>query len=453
MQKRSSTKIFILFITILIIFLALYLHKSPLFEKNAPKITLEDEIYWNLKDPLPLKISDESGVKFLRVTLSDDSNSVTLFSENYQNLANEVEISLNYPKGGFFSKSESFTLKVEAIDGSKWNFFRGNSGILESKIIVDKKSPILNIVANSYKITKGGAALVVFKAEDENLKELYIKTNFNKIFKPLPFYKEGYYFSLIAWPRAEDSFQATIVATDKAKNKTNASIRFFLENKKYRNSNLALKESFIGGKISELAREYADDFDELTPLERFIFVNETLRNEDEKTIEKITSKVSSASLEKTITPFYPLKNAAAVASFGDYRTFTFEGKKVSHSYHLGLDLASTAQANIVTTNPGKVVFAQKRGIYGNSVIIDHGLGLYSLYSHCSSLLVSEGDEVKALDVIGRTGVTGLALGDHLHFGMIVQGVEVRPEEWMDSKWMNDNVYGIFKDAKALIDRQ
>jgi murein DD-endopeptidase MepM/ murein hydrolase activator NlpD len=107
-------------------------------------------------------------------------------------------------------------------------------------------------------------------------------------------------------------------------------------------------------------------------------------------------------------------------------------------------------ADIVSSNPGKVVFADENGIYGNMPMIDHGLGLYTLYGHCSQILVKEGDEVDAGEVIAKTGMTGLALGDHLHFGMVIQGIEVRPVEWFDQKWITKFVDNVFKEADRII---
>ena len=140
-----------------------------------------------------------------------------------------------------------------------------------------------------------------------------------------------------------------------------------------------------------------------------------------------------------------------MASFGDHRYYTFEDKDVSESWHMGIDLASTQKADIVASNDGKVEFAAENGIYGRNVLINHGFGLFSLYGHCSSLNIKAGDSVKAGDVIANTGVTGLAMGDHLHFGMLVQGIEVRPEEWMDNGWMKDNVTGVLNAAKKMVE--
>jgi murein DD-endopeptidase MepM/ murein hydrolase activator NlpD len=110
-------------------------------------------------------------------------------------------------------------------------------------------------------------------------------------------------------------------------------------------------------------------------------------------------------------------------------------------------------ADIKASNEGRVVFAGFNGIYGNMPLIDHGLGLYTLYGHCSTLYVHEGDETAPGDTIAKTGRTGLALGDHLHFGVLVQGIEVLPLEWMDAHWIKDNISTVMKNAKRMIDRR
>lgn len=454
MRKERSVSIIALLAIGIILAVLVYLYNSPLFERTPPSITHEETIYWNLKEPIPLHVKDESGIKFLRVTLNDGANSVVLHTQMYASPQKEIALELNFPRTGFFSKQEQMVLEVEAVDASKWNFFSGNTAKQNALLRIDTVRPELYVLTNSYKITKGGAAAVVFRAHDLNMQDLYIQTNDGHRFYPTPFYKEGYYISLVAWPRREESFQADIIAQDKAGNVSRERIRFFLENRRYRTSTIALTERFLGGKVTELAQEYSREAQLMSPIERFMFVNKTLRQENDAQIAAVATQAPQALLgEGRLIPFYPLRNGAAVASFGDHRKYTYEGQVVSESYHLGLDLASTAHADIVSSNDGRVVFARDTGIYGRTIILDHGLGLYTLYSHCSTLVVQEGDRVKAGDVIGKTGVTGFAFGDHLHFGVLVQGVEVRPEEWMDRGWMEDNVYAIMRNAQALIERQ
>ena len=117
-----------------------------------------------------------------------------------------------------------------------------------------------------------------------------------------------------------------------------------------------------------------------------------------------------------------------------------------------LDLASNKEARIIPQNGGKIVFADFNGLYGNMPIISHGLGLYTLYGHCSTLRVNSGDEISDKEYIANTGKSGYAMGDHLHFGVLIQGIEVRPAEWMDKKWMKLNITDVIKSAKKIIDR-
>ena len=107
--------------------------------------------------------------------------------------------------------------------------------------------------------------------------------------------------------------------------------------------------------------------------------------------------------------------------------------------HLGFDLASFANTPVLAANRGKVLFAGDLGIYGNCVVIDHGLGVQSLYGHLSSIAVKVGDVVAKEQELGKSGMTGLAGGDHLHFTMLVNGQMVNPIEWWDEHWIQDRV--------------
>ena len=134
-----------------------------------------------------------------------------------------------------------------------------------------------------------------------------------------------------------------------------------------------------------------------------------------------------------------MRNAASMALFGDQRTYLVDGKPFGNSVHLGVDLASTAHAPIEAANHGIVVFAGPLGIYGNAVIIDHGLGLFSLYGHLSAIETTVGKNVKKEEKIGASGLSGLAGGDHLHFSILAGGEFVNPQEWWDPHWIEDNV--------------
>lgn len=437
---------------VVIVVLGLFMFKSPMFETNSPTIKLEDKIFWNLKKPIPIEVSDDSGIKFVRVSLDDGTKSINIANENFEIPQKNVKLDVVFPKTGFFGSKDKYTLVVEATDKSYWKL-TGNTATKKAVVSIDTKRPEIYVINQSYSISKGGAAAVVFRANDDGLKRVYIKTNYGKEFIATPFYKNGYYAALVAWPVSEKNFRAEVVAEDYAGNVSNARIRYFLKDRVYKESTIELKDNFIDGKIEDLTNLYAKDPSTLSRLDKFKFVNETLRIGNEDKIRLITSKVPENMLENFyIKPFFPLNNAKAVASFGDHRFYYYGDKKnvVSESWHMGIDFASVAQAKIVSNNPSQVVFANENGIYGLNLILYHGFGLYSLYGHCSNLNVSVGDVFIKEQNIANTGTTGLALGDHLHFGMIVQGIEVRPEEWMDQKWMKENIFDILNSAKKIL---
>ena len=458
MRKKSSSgksgsKIVSVLLLLGLLAGAGYIYTAPEFERVTPEIHSSDSIFWNRKDPLKIKLTDNIGLKDFELILSDGQKSLIVGKGDFAKNTKEQTLLVKYPQSKTLDpKTKHLTLKVSVADSSMWNFLKGNQAEKTINIDVDYKHPNVNVLANSRMINQGGSALVVFQAEDENLDELYIEANGN-IFKPQPYKKEGYYAALIAWPFTQDTFSAKIIATDLAKNKRVTEIPFYHKNPKYKISQIRASDKFIDGKITDLASsdpEYATIADRL---EKFKAINETMRLKNEELIHILSKNVSDEMLDSwKIKKFYPLKNGAKVASYGDHRFYYYKTKDnvVSESYHVGYDLASTKMANIKASNPGTVVYVDENGIYGNMPMIDHGLGLYTLYGHCSQVLVKVDDEVKAGEVIAKTGKTGLALGDHLHFGVVIQGIEVRPVEWFDGKWIKKFIDNVFKEADNII---
>ena len=160
-----------------------------------------------------------------------------------------------------------------------------------------------------------------------------------------------------------------------------------------------------------------------------------------KNAEKIASysKQSSPEMLWNGIVFHPFTNSAVEAAFADQRTYVYGGKDVDRQTHLGFDLARVVNSPVVAANRGKVVHASPLGIYGNCVIVDHGMGVQSLYGHLSSFAVKVGDAVEKEQELGKSGMTGLAGGDHLHFTMLVNGQMVNPVEWWDQHWIQDRI--------------
>jgi murein DD-endopeptidase MepM/ murein hydrolase activator NlpD len=438
---------------LLLVGAAVYVGLSDSFERDKPVVVIHTSEYWNLKEPISLQINDESGIKSYSVILKTATENFELAQEMLLEPKKELKLNIKPPKRLFGLKQSDITLYVEATDASQWNFLKGNSVVVTKKLIIDKKRPQVGVLANSRSITQGGSALVIFKASDDNLKELYLEAADGKRFYPQTYIEEGYYASLVAWPVQAKRFRMHIIAIDMAGNLTKKYVPFYLNNRAYKLSKINLSERFLNGKIAELAEEFVETQGVEDKIERFKIINEDVRAKNEKLIHELTSKVPDDIVDHlSITPFYPLKNGKKVANFGDHRLYYYKKRRVSESYHLGLDLASVQMGEIKTQNPGKVVFAADNGLYGNMPAIHLGMGLYTIYGHCSSVDVSPEDEVTQGMKIANTGMSGYAMGDHLHFGVLVQGIEVRPEEWMDKQWLKLNIEEVFESAEKIINR-
>lgn len=170
----------------------------------------------------------------------------------------------------------------------------------------------------------------------------------------------------------------------------------------------------------------------------FKLVNEDFRKANEAVIRGVIAQESENPRMWRGAFVRPLA-AAPKASFAEERRYIWDGREISRSRHMGVDLADVAQARVVAGNAGRVIFAGELGIYGGLVIIDHGVGVSSLYGHLSSLSVKKGEVVKQGDEVGRTGATGLAGGDHLHYEIRVQGEPVSPLAWLDERWVKEHI--------------
>jgi murein DD-endopeptidase MepM/ murein hydrolase activator NlpD len=212
-------------------------------------------------------------------------------------------------------------------------------------------------------------------------------------------------------------------------------LAYELRGARYRKSTITISDGFIQNTVAPLVTDVAARQGAARDI--FIAVNKRVRKENEDKITAITRKSTPSVLWEGA--FIQLSNSKVEANFADERTYVYNNENIDTAYHLGYDLSVTKRYPVEAANSGTVTFAGDLGIYVNTVILDHGLGLSTLYGHLSSIDVKEGDSVKKAQILGRTGETGLAAGDHLHYGVYLNGVAVLPVEWWDQKWINDNI--------------
>jgi len=208
--------------------------------------------------------------------------------------------------------------------------------------------------------------------------------------------------------------------------------------KPYGKSRIELDEAFINRVVPAIASMSPDEgIPTDDALAGFLKINGELRRKNNQYLMDLAKKSAPEMMFQGA--FQQLGNSQVEARFADARTYIYKGKDVDQQVHLGFDLAVTAQTPIAAAQRGVVVHAADLGIYGNCVVIDHGLGVQSLYGHLSSIDVKPGQTVDKGQTLGRSGMTGLAGGDHLHFTMLVAGQQVTPVDWWSTQWMQDRV--------------
>ncbi|XOB62656.1 M23 family metallopeptidase [Campylobacterota bacterium DY0563] len=451
-QKNSLLNIVFGFVFILIIAGGGFVYFSPLFEKQPAKIVLNSSGFWNLKDSLSVDLFDESGIKSYKIYYKSGNN-IEKLSENTIS-AKQEKVVLNIKPLPLRPNIKEVIIAIEVYDNSFWNFFQGNKSYKEYKLNIDKKRPIARVISNSYNIKRGGSAALVVEARDENLKDKYITFNNEYRFELIPYLKEGFYAAIIAWPidiKFDEFSRVNLVAIDQANNETTTKVPFYIKDLKIKNDKLTISDNFIN-KVSVPVLQKSDYEIPNTNEEIFIKQNRELRANNVNTIkeESINNMSKEMITSFNIKPFRRLSGSKTFAGFAERREYSYDGHKIDEAWHLGMDWASIKHADVKISNNGKVIFNNYLGIYGNTLIVDHGFGLQTLYAHTSQFQVTKGDDVRAGQIIANTGSTGAVFGDHLHFGVLVQGIEVNPIEWMDRNWIKTRISNILAEAKQEI---
>jgi murein DD-endopeptidase MepM/ murein hydrolase activator NlpD len=451
-NKNSIKGLWIYVVLIAFLVGVVFVLFSSMFERNAPKIKVQNEIYWNFQKSISVEISDNTKIKSYEVVFVDGDKKLKLETKVIKDENGVINLDILPPQFDEFYKPKEGSLKIDVYDTSKWNFFKGNQTVTNSKIIIDKKSPVANVITNSYLLRQGGSGVIIVEINDENLKDYYISFNDEEVFELFPFYKKNYFISIITWPIDIKEFKrVNVVAVDLAGNKTEAKVPFYIKSFKEKIDDIKISDDFVNN-VSKHVLENSDMNVPSDIVEAFVKTNKELREKNVKTIREVVKKnlVNGMNTSFDIKPFVRLPNAATFAQYGERRHYFYGENKIDEAWHLGMDWASVKRADVQVSNPGKVIFKGYLGIYGDTAIIDHGLGLGTLYAHTSSINVEVNDEVKAGQHIANTGSTGAVFGDHLHFGVLVQGIEVNPNEWLDYTWMKTNVTKTINDAVKVI---
>ena len=328
---------------------------------------------------------------------------------------------------------------VSAKDFSFRGLFGGNKIVIKKDFTFDFSPPKLEVLSGQHYIRQGGSECILYRVEkDTHVSGVKVGPHFFPGYSPQLSDKQ-IRFSIFAYHYDLPlNSKMTLVARDKAGNESRTMFRIKFFPKKFRHRRIHLDKQFLKKIIPKLTNKNPELLEEKDLIKEFVQVNNELRDLNHQTIKKISKRSSERIL--WTEPFSQLSQSKVESFFADHRTYFYKGVRIDHQDHVGFDLASVKHYPIEASNNGIIRYATNLGIYGKTVLIDHGCGLFSLYGHLSSISVEQEQKVNKGDIIGLSGTTGLAAGDHLHFGLFLQGIPVNPVEWWDRQWIQEHLW-------------
>lgn len=439
-KKGNFLKIFI-FICLAILIAAGVYASIVFFEKSPPVVQLEgDTEYLGKEGTFTVSASDDqSGLQAVRMVIKQKDKEYILYEKGFPrqsyteqagpaSFSEQVQFSIE--NTGLENGEAELVLTVR--DFSLRNTFSGNMEEIRKKLVIDTIPPKIGLLHAERYIRNGGSGIVIYEITGDVSRHGAEIAGYFHAGHPVGDGREDVYISYIALPYDVDGIEkAEVVAEDVAGNTSSYVFSPVFQKKKYNSDRINITDGFLSTKIPEFSQHYPEMTGNME--EKYLHTNRILRKENNA---KIAQMCSNPHPERLWKDRFLRMAGASRSGFADYRTYFYKGQEIDRQVHLGMDLASTRRAEVEAANTGKVVFADYLGIYGNMILLDHGQGVFSLYSHLSKIDVAVGDSVDKGTVIGLTGKTGMAGGDHLHFSMLINGIFVTPKEWWDQQWID-----------------
>lgn len=415
-------------------------------ENEKPSIIIESiPNSIGISQPIILKVSDiKSGIRNIKVSLIQNEKETTLYQKKFSTSSfysggsvREELIKIKIEPGNAGLKDGKAVLQVAAADYAWRGWWHGNRAYFEKSLTIDTKPPEIDIFSWVHNIIQGGSGLVVYKVSEPCISTgVQVGDNF---FPGHAGYAKDQtvFISFFALDYKQgNSTQLFVQAIDEAGNRSKAGFSHYIKARKFKQDIINISDRFLEWKMPEFQLDSSAK-NSSSIKNKFLEINNKLRQANFEKIAQIVQKTDKILYWQGA--FLRLPKSANRAGFADHRSYKYNGDIIDHQVHLGVDLASVAHSPVPAGNNGRVAFAGSIGIYGKTVIIDHGFGLFSMYSHLSRIVVQKDQILSKGEVIGRTGTTGLAGGDHLHFSMLVHNVFVNPLEWWDETWIQNNI--------------
>ncbi len=444
--KKNSSKGWLWGLLVLLLVVPLTILLVKRMEGRAPTLSLEMEsASLGAGRSLTLKVGDEqNGIREVWVGILKDGKETVLLEKHFPSsnilmggVIRQETLSVPVDPQAHGITDGKAILRLVARDYSWRKWGAGNQNYQEHEVLIDTRAPAIDVVSGPLYITQGGSGVVIYKLSEEcptsgvSVGEDFYPGYSGQFKEPLM------RMAFIALGHDQGkSTKLSVSATDFAGNQGRVGLSCHINGRNFKRDTIKISDNFLNWKMPEFISQVSAE-PGAAMVDIFLKVNRDLRRQNYEELVKYT--VNPDTQLHWQGDFLRLPGAANRAGYADHRKYIYKGKSIDEQNHMGMDLASLQNSPVPAANSGKVVMVQSVGIYGGSVMIDHGFGLFSMYSHLSSMAVSEGQMVAKGDIIGKTGRTGLAGGDHLHFGMLVQKRFVNPIEWWDATWIENNI--------------
>ena len=402
------------------------------FSGKEPVVTLAKPVVAIGQDtPINVQAEDPHGIKSISAYLEQDGQRQNVFTDRTK--SSQTRRIVSFPAG---KKEASFLKEGDAklVIDVKSNDFRGATTTLNQDVQVVLRPPTVTPDGFQHYINQGGAELVTFEVGGSWTEAGVHAGKYTSLSFPMPGEpaNSNKRFSLFAYPWDLPASTIPVVfARNVAATEVTGSFWTQIKPQKFHESEIHLTTADLEKFVNELDPEGSGDL-----VTRYVKINRDMRKQNEETIFNLRTKTENKMLWSGA--FEPMKGKRE-SYFADSRTYIYNGKVIDKETHLGYDIAQTIHRPVRAANSGKIIYADRLGIFGNCVIIDHGYSLQTLYGHLSKIEVKVGDPVEKNQEIGISGTTGLALGDHVHFSTLVSGWEVEPKEWWDEHWLHDRI--------------
>jgi murein DD-endopeptidase MepM/ murein hydrolase activator NlpD len=428
-RDNTAVRKFLIFVFLVIVVAA----GVVIFQSSTPVLTAGSApAILGQATPVTVHVRDKRGLRTLRAWV--EQNGTTYPVAQAADPKPMKDADWNFTAGVQAApqlKDGKAVLAVEAVS----NDVLRRTGQWHADVTVVTRPPSVTVDADRHYLYLGMADLVTFQVAG-NYTDAGVRVG-NETFRawPMPGGKAGL-FSLFAfaWNMTPDTAPLVFASAGPGDESTGTMVYQFPKNEQphYTTHDLQVSDAFLNKVINELDPGGTGD-----PVARFVKINTEMRKANNQTLFDLRTKTADHFLWSEVFQRQP--HSQAESTFADVRNYIYHGQKIDQQVHLGYDLAVTEHVGVQASNDGRVVYAAPLGIYGNCVVLDHGYGLMSLYGHMSNIAVHEGDMVKKGQVLGQSGMTGMAAGDHIHFSMMLDGVQIDPKEWWDAHWIEDHI--------------